>query len=101
MIEVHLYGQLRSHAADPRASGESILRLEYHAGETIGSLLQRAGFPREEICHIFLNGQLVTTQNTMAPWLRYQEAGDLGLDTRLHRGDRLGLFAKDMGLLVV
>lgn len=101
MIEVHLYGQLRSHAEDSRASHESILRLEYHAGETIRSLLQRAGLPREEICHVFLNGQLVTTQNTMAPWLQYREAGDLGLDTRLHEGDRLGLFAKDMGLLVV
>ena len=101
MIEAHLYGKLRKHASEPRASGESILRLEYHAGETIRSLLKRAGLPREEIYHVFLNGQLVTTQNTMGPWLKYQEAGDLGLDTQVHEGDRLGLFAKDMGLLVV
>jgi hypothetical protein len=39
----------------------------------------------------------------MAPWLVYQQAGarDQGLDTLLQPDDRLGLFASDMGLLVV
>lgn len=101
MIEVHLYGKLRRHAPDARASGESVVRLERHPEETVRSALERVGIAPEDVYHLFLNGAMFTTQNSMAPWLEYQQAAAEGWDTRLDSGDRLGVFGRDMALLVV
>jgi hypothetical protein len=101
MVEVHLYGKLRRYAPNTRASAESVVRLEPRAGETVGTLLRRTGIECDEVCHVFLNGSIVRTENSMAPWLRYPEAGEDGLATPVEDGDRLGLFGADMALLVV
>jgi hypothetical protein len=112
MLEVHLYGELRRYAANLRpdadaGTGESVVLLEPQAGETVRTALERLGVPLAGVCHVFLNGRLLSTRNGMAPWLGYQEAhgGAAGprqeLDTPLRPGDRLGLFAHDMALLVV
>ena len=101
MIEVHLYGKLRRHASEPKASSESVLRVEPRSAETIRTLIQRAGIDGDELCHVFLNGRLLYTGNSMAPWLQYCEDDRQGLDTPVEPGDRLGLFARDMALLVV
>ena len=107
MIEVHLYGSLRCYAPDPRPDQESVARLEPQQGETLGTLLARLGIPPAEVYHVFLNGALLSTRNSMAPWLGYQQARggvpnrDLGLDVPVRSGDRVGLFASDMALLVV
>lgn len=106
MVEVHLYGQLRRHAPDSRASGESVVQLTPQPGETVRTALAQLDISPDDVCHVFLNGAILTTRNTMAPWLRYQQASDRtdaaeGLDTPIQDGDRLGLFAHDMALLVV
>lgn len=109
MFNVHLYGKLRSYAGDTRADRESVVRLEPQPEETVRSVLRRTGIPPEEICHIFLNGALLSTKNSMAPWLEYEGTRDAvgvanlteALDTPVEDGDRLGLFARDMALLVV
>jgi hypothetical protein len=107
MVEVHLYGQLRRYAADPRPDRESVVRLEPRSGETVGTLLARLGIPPADVGHIFLNGTLLFTCNAMAPWLGYQQARagaptqDQGLDFPVRDGDRVGLFAQDMAMLVV
>jgi hypothetical protein len=102
MVNVHLYGKLRRYAADPRPDRESVARLEPRPGETVGTTLERLGIPPDEVCHVFLDGALLSTRNSMAPWLNYQRAGGgRGLDTPVRAGDRLGLFARDMALLVV
>lgn len=101
MVEVHLYGELRRHAPDSRASDESVVRLEPQPEETVRTAMERVGVSPGEVYHIFLNGAILSTQNSMAPWLKYQQAQGEGWDTRLHDGDRLGLFARDMALLVV
>jgi hypothetical protein len=105
MIEVHLYGSLRRHAPDPRPDRESVVRLEPQPGETVGTTLERLVISPAEVYHVFLNGTLLYTRNSMAPWLEYQQTGDSArpqrLDTPVQSGDRLGLFACDMGLLVV
>lgn len=101
MIDVHLYGELRRHAPDSRASGESVVHLEPQLEATVRTALERAGIPSDEVYHVFLNGAILSTQNSMAPWLRYQQAQGEGWDTRVDDGDRLGLFARDMALLVV
>lgn len=110
MIEIHLYGKLRQHAPDCHARGESVVRLEPQPKETVRTTLERIGIVPDEVFHIFLNGAILATGNSMAPWLKYQQAtgGSVGrpvtaaeLDRRVHDGDRLGLFARDMALLVV
>jgi len=107
MVEVHLYGNLRRHAPDPRADRETVVRVEVRPGETVEAVLKRLGISADEVSHIFRNGALLTTCNSMAPWLRYQQAGegapncDLGLGVEVGDGDRLGIFGRDMPLLVV
>ncbi|MCD6554754.1 MAG: hypothetical protein J7M16_12175 [Anaerolineae bacterium] len=107
MIEIHLYGSLRRYAPNPRPNRDSVVRLEPRPGETVGTMLERLNIPPTEISHIFLNGALLSTRNSMAPWLGYQQARgevsrrDLGLDTPVRPGDRVGLFARNMALLVV
>ncbi|MDY6874759.1 MAG: hypothetical protein SWK90_00925 [Chloroflexota bacterium] len=107
MVKVHLYGDLRRYALDPRPDRESIVHLEPRLEETVGTMLERIGISSSEIHHIFLNGALLSTRNSMAPWLDYRQARggapnrDLGLDTPVRDNDRVGLFASDMGLLVV
>ena len=101
-MEVHLYGSLRHYAPDSRPDRESVVRMVPRPGETVGTVLEQVGISPSEVYHIFLNGALIVTSNSMAPWLRYQQGGDAkGLDTLVEPGDRLGLFARDMGLLVV
>jgi hypothetical protein len=87
-----------------------VVRLDVEDDETIATVLERVGVPPDDICHVFLNGAILSTQNAMAPWLNYQHAGggSVGrsdaaesLDARVHDGDRLGVFAHDMALLVV
>ncbi len=103
MLEIHLYGSLRRYAPDSRPDRESIVRFEPQPGDTVGTTLERLGISFEQICHVFLNGTLLSTKNSMAPWLKYQQTGARarGLDTPIQPGDRLGLFARDMGLLVI
>jgi hypothetical protein len=107
MIEVHLYGNLRRYAPDPRPDRESVVRVDPRPEETVGTLLERLGVRPEEVAHIFLNGALLTTCNSMAPWLRYQQVREddptcePGLDTPVREGDRMGVFGRDMAMLVV
>jgi hypothetical protein len=102
MLDVHLYGKLRCYADDARPDQDSVVRLETRLGETVGSTLEMLGIPPDEVFHIFLNGALLSTRNSMAPWLDYQQVREgEGLDTPVQAGDRLGLFARDMALLVV
>ena len=107
MLKIHLYGGLRRYASNSQLSRESVVRLEMEPGETVAALLERLGIPSAELCHVFLNGALLSTRNSMSPWLGYQEAGPTapssgqGLDRLLQPGDRLGVFGRDMALLVV
>jgi hypothetical protein len=80
-----------------------VVRLPPQPGETVETVLERLGISPAEVYHIFLNGSILTTRNSMAPWLRYQEACacDHGLDAPVEACDRLGPFASDMTLLVV
>ncbi len=87
-----------------------MVQLEPQPGKTVRTVLERTGISPDEIYHVFLNGSILSTRNSMAPWLRYQQAPDgstgrpataKALDTPIHDGDRLGLFARDMALLVV
>jgi len=101
VIQVYLYGSLRRYAPDPRPDRDSVVRLEARENDTVTTALERLGIPPADVYHVFVNGALLATHNSMAPWLKYQRPTSTGLDTRLRPGDRLGLFAQDMALLVV
>jgi len=107
MIEIHLYGKLRRFGPDPRGDRETVVRLDVRPQETVGSVLEQLGITPDEIAHVFLNGALLTTCNSMAPWLRYRQVREdfspciPALDTPVQDGDRLGLFGRDMAMLVV
>ncbi len=107
MVEIRLYGKLRRFGPDPRGDRETVIPLELKPGETVGGALARLGIPLEEVAHIFLNGRLLTTCNSMAPWLRSQRVREdvptcePSLDHPLRDGDRLGIFGRDMAMLVV
>lgn len=103
MIKLWLYGDLR------RQAGEGLLstKLPLAEGETIGRLLRRLDIALEEISHLFLNGKLLFSRSSMATWLGYVgeeewTARDFSpLNVKLRPGDRLGIFPRNMGMLVV
>jgi len=107
MIELHLYGDLCRYAQEKTASGQSVVQLSISNGETLGSVLREVGIDPTEVGQIFLNGKLLSTRCSMAPWLDYQSArervpsGGSYLDAPVHPGDRLGVFPTKMAMLVV
>ena len=105
VVEIHLYGKLRHYAPNPRADRENVVQVTLNAGDTVRIALERAGINEEEICHIFVNGALFSTHNSMAPWLGYRQAQanvhQRETDITLKPGDRLGVFGHDMAALVV
>jgi uncharacterized protein YbcC (UPF0753/DUF2309 family) len=105
MVEIHLYGRLRRYADDPRPDQQSVIRLQPQPDETLETLLARLSIPTAEVYHVFLNGALLSTRNSMSPWLGYQSVRQrhrpAALDEPVRSGDRVGLFAGDMALLVV
>jgi hypothetical protein len=103
MVEVHLYGKLRRYNGSTRAGHDSILMVDAGPGETIATLLAGEGIPVEEINHIFVNAKLLSTRTSMGKYYGYQQVTDdltdWGLDMPVGKGDRLGLFGKDMAIL--
>jgi hypothetical protein len=73
----------------------------------VGSVLREVGIDPTEVGQIFLNGKLLNTRCSMAPWLGHQSAqecvptGGSYLDASVHSGDLLGVFPTKMAMLVV
>jgi hypothetical protein len=102
-VEVHLYGHMRQYA--PTEGHKCMVRVAPRPGDTIRDILERMKIPSHETYHVFLNGALAASRNSMAPWLGYQQSDRAergrGLETPVDDGDRLGIFGQDMPLLVV
>jgi hypothetical protein len=107
MIEVHLYGELRRHVQKKITSDQSIIRLFVGDEETVGGALHRLGIDPTLVGQIFLNRKLLSSRCSMAPWLGYQSVhervpvGQSYLEAPIHSGDRLGVFPRNMAMLVV
>jgi hypothetical protein len=103
MVEVHLYGNLRHYAGDIRPGQDMVLQVQPGPGETIASLLERAGIRSDEIGHIFFNARLLATRTTMAPFYGYLQERDTvfewDLQVPVGQGDRIGLFGTDLPIL--
>jgi len=106
MIEIHLYGRLRKYAPQGEEYGsKSIIRLEGQESESLEMLLKRIGVEADDLYTIFVNSKLLTTHNSMARWLEYQQVCEncnaWNLDVVINDGDRIGLFGIDMAALVI
>jgi hypothetical protein len=103
MVEIHLYGKLRSYTRDPQKGRGAVAVPVRRPDETIASLLEDVGIPVDEVNHIFLNAKLLATRTSAAPYMGYQQArsdpSDWDLNVPVGDGDRLGLFGKDMPIL--
>ena len=105
MIEIHLYGKLRSHFRDSVYREGDVLRVSPEPGETLASVLARAGISTDKVYSLFLNARLLAARSNMVRWLGYRQVGaDLlswDLSVPVSSGDRIGLFGRDMAALVV
>jgi hypothetical protein len=103
MVEIHLYGKLRSYAKELGCNHNCVVMVEPRPDDTLASLLAHMEIPVDEINHIFFNAKLLTTRTKMASFLGYQQAGsslsDWSLNVRVDKGDRIGLFGTDMAIL--
>lgn len=111
MIEVRLFGELRRYAGDPVAGYGAVpsgVAVGVPAGEasTVGQVLTFLGIGPAEVGNLFLNGRLLP-RSAQALHLGYLLVGsapltsEASLDVPIEDGDRLGVFARKMSLLVV
>jgi len=106
LIEVRLFGDLRRHFPDPASPSGTVLQLPNGDGETVGQVLARMGIELQEVSNVFLNGRLVPRSAypiTLGyPLTARAPVSPEGLlETPVHSGDRLGLFPRNMGVVVV
>ena len=105
MVEIHLFGELRRYAPNFESAGDNIIKTALNQGDTIASLLERAGIGIHEIYNLFFNFKLLASRSQMAIWLQYQQLRNNPLDWNLNipvkSGDRIGLFGRDMAALVI
>lgn len=106
MIEVRLFGALRRYGGNPEPSPEAIVHLSDGEGATVGEVLSRMGIDPAEVSHVFLNGRLlprsaypITLGYPLAAQHPLTSDGHLGVP--VHSGDRLGIFPRNMGVVVV
>ncbi len=84
MIEVHLYGKLRRFTDNQDPAHDSITHTTVEAGDTIGDIIKHIGIPLEALStNIFLNGEYSALERTVKD------------------RDRLGIFPRDMQLLMI
>jgi len=103
MVEIHLYGKLRRYGRQTRPGQQCVLGVETHPGETVSSILARAGIPLEEVNHIFLDSRLLASRARAAVLYGYlqsrDDVHDWNLEFPIGQNARLGLFGLDMALL--
>jgi hypothetical protein len=105
MVEIHLYGKLRSYAQESGVDHGSVIKIAPEPEETLEQLLTRIGIPLDRIYTIFFNSKLLAARSAMAYWIGYQQVHknplQWNLDVPVTHGDRVGLFGKDMAALIV
>lgn len=106
MIELYLYGNLR-HAAGGASGERQAFELPDTETQTVGDLLRSLDIDPAEVGSLFLNGRLLHTRCSMALWLGYRQVEGCVPTTNsydnvpIRPGDRLGIFPRNMSMLVV
>lgn len=105
MIEVRLFGDLWRYAEGLTSAG-SALYLQADPSTTVGQVLAQVGIDPDKVSNVFVNGCLLP-RSTYPITLGYPLASSAPLsaegcwNTPVRSGDRLGIFARNMGLVVV
>ncbi|NPA91930.1 MAG: hypothetical protein GXO55_10900 [Chloroflexi bacterium] len=105
-IQINVYGKLRKKYPLTREVGtRGIIEVPIEEGETLESVFNRVGIRPEELYTIFLNSKLLTTKNSMAEHLGYQQycedCHNWDLCVKLKEGDKVAIFGFDMANLVI
>ena len=58
MIEIHLYGKLRSLVPESNVCEDTVMMLDFLANETFAQFVQRLGLERHDLGDCFINGKL-------------------------------------------
>lgn len=58
MLNIHLYGKLRSLAKNKGATDQSVVHIEYIADEMLGDLIKRLNIDFDDLGEIFLNREV-------------------------------------------
>jgi hypothetical protein len=107
MIEVRLFGDLRHHAGEPGSESGVVVHVPRRGeGDTVGTVLSRLGIDPCEVGHVFVNGRLLPRSSQPIHWgypLMAQQPLSLqdSLQQPVAEGDRLGVFAAKMALVIV
>jgi hypothetical protein len=105
-VEVRLFGSLRHYVPESTDAHETVLYLPAQESETVGQVLHQVGIDLAEVGNVFLNGRLLPRSNYPI-LLGYPLAADRPLsadsylNTVVQPGDRLGIFPRNMGVVVV
>jgi hypothetical protein len=104
MVEIHLYGNLRSQVLNSLLAGESRLELGLEGSDTVESIISRLGVKPDQISTIFVNSKLFVTRSNKSKVYGYLQVGDdpltWDLSLSVEDGDRIGIFGSDMPLIV-
>lgn len=107
MIEVRLFGDLRRHAGEPGAESGVVVHVSGGGnGDTVGTVLSRLGIDPGEVGHVFVNGRLLPRSSQPIHW-GYPLVAQVPLSLQdslaqpVASGDRLGVFAAKMALVIV
>jgi hypothetical protein len=106
MIEIRLFGDLRSYAANSAAVSGTAIYVPVGEDETVGQVLAQVGIDPAEVSNVFLNGRLLP-RSIYPILLGYPLADPIPqslegyLSTPVRAGDRLGVFPRNMGMVVV
>ena len=105
MIEVRLFGDLWRYADGLTSSGSAV-HLPAGQGSTVGQVLAQVGIDPEEVSNVFINGRLLP-RSAYPITLGYPLVAQVPLspegcwNTPVRSGDRLGIFSRNMGVVVV
>jgi hypothetical protein len=106
LIEVRLFGDLRRYATGSASEPGTVLHLPEDDGRTVGQVLATVGIEPAEVSNLFLNGRLLP-RSLYPITLGYPLAAERPLtqegyvNTPVQAGDRLGIFPRNMGVVVV
>lgn len=104
MVEIHLYGNLRSQVLNNLLAGESILELSLEGSDTVESIINRLGVKPDQISTIFVNSKIFVTRSNKSMVYGFIQVGDdplaWDLSLAVEHGDRIGIFGNDMPLIV-
>ena len=106
MVEVRLFGNLRRYVHGSKPTTDTVLHLPVDGARTVGQVFTRVGIDLTEVGNVFINGRLLP-RSAYPITLGYLLAAEgpltpeRYLGTPVQAGDRVGIFPRNMGAVIV